>query len=725
MNAKRLRGAACPGPPARRLMVASALLCALCQIPTSANTILEGILLWNEHATGPDSIDQVAFETTFRSLGYPTRHLPPSLLPASNLDSTVLLIAPHAAASRLLPAETAHITRLLLNGLRLITDGQSPLARALGLRLGEPRKTSRIRSSLRPGLRLSWSDSPPVPWISHAPAPGAKVMYTDRNTGNPLGIVFRVGRGRCFYLAPLLDERSGLGFSRFPTLPTDVVSTLGQPLFHRRAAESYFDPAYRADQPPDSLAAAWKQWGIRAIHAAAWYTYENPPYDYQKLIDACHRNAILVYAWLEWPYIGRGFWNNHPEWRQKNALLKDARIDFLYLMDLQNPACMTRALEDLDSLLTLDWDGVDVAEFTLTGATTQGLQGPTRPEWFTGFTEYCREEFRRKEGFDPLELFDRRSARYWRTNRQALDAFYRYRREVNVSTQHRLFSELERIRRQQGRTWELILTIIDNSLHPEFGDLLGFDARQAVALLREFDVTLQVEDPLVEWTTLPQRYAAMGDHYRKLLGDRPFVIDVNIVPMKRERKGKFVSVQAVGTEVFECCNNALLHSDRVCFYCESSVKEQDWLLMPFAMAAGASASPDSAGWTVHAPATVRAGIPPDGRTPLVDGRPWCAHDDSGVLIPAGTHTLRFLNEEPPNPMLRLVAITGELLSARREGGQCIVEYSSRPRCALGFSRRPGSVLIDGRPMAVPPAANDSTCTILGPPGTHTVVLSPG
>ncbi len=720
MRAKAARRSA--GSVARWLLIASVLASAPCPPSASANGVFEVLLLWNEHATGPDSIDQHAFEATMRCLGYRTQRLPPSLLPAFNLDSTTLLIAPHAAATRLPPAEVTRIRDLLFNGLCLITDGRSSLARSIGLTLGKPRKTFQIRDRLRPRLRLTWADSLPVPWISGAPAPGAKAIFIDRSTGNPLGVVIRLGRGRCLYLAPLLDERSGLGYSRFPTLPNAIVNTLGRPLFRRQAAESYFDPAYRTDQSPDSLATIWKQWGIRAIHAAAWDAYEDPPYDYRKLIDACHRNRILVYAWLEWPYVGRGFWNSHPEWRQKNALRNDAHIDFLYLMDLQNPACMRRALADLDSLLAMEWDGINVAEFTLTGATAQGLKGPARPEWFTGFTDYCREEFRREEGFDPLELFDRRSARYWRANRQALEAFYRYRRQVNVSTQHTLFSELHRLNRERGAPWELILTIADNSLHPEFGDLLGFDERQTVALLNEFNVTLQVEDPFMEWTKPPRRYAAMGEHYGRLLGNHPFLFDINIVPMKRERKGKFVSLQAVGTEVFQCCAYALLHSDRVCFYCESSVEEHDWQLMPYAMATGITASHDSAGWTIRAPSTVYAGISPGQKTPLVDDRPWIARDESGVLMPAGEHTLRFSDEDSPGPSLRLETITGELLSARREGQQYVVEYASRPRCALGFNRRPVSILIDGSPVTVPPAADDSTCIILAPPGTHTVVI---
>jgi hypothetical protein len=298
-------------------------------------------------------------------------------------------------------------------------------------------------------------------------------------------MIMRAGKGRCLYLAPLFDSRSGRGYGRFPTLADAVVNGLGHaPPFVRQGADTYFDPGYRTGVSPDSLAHLWRTWGIRTVHAAAWYTYEDPPFDYDALIRSCHRHGILVYAWLEWPYVGRGFWNEHPEWRQKTATLKDAHFDFLHLMDLQNPDCMRRALADLDSLLSFEWDGVDVAEFTLTGAGKQGLEGPSRPDWFTGFTDYCRAEFRSLNGFDPLQLFDRGSAHSWRRSPADLQSFYRYRKEVNNSTQHRLFAALAQRRQEGGRPWEFILTIVDNSLHPEFDDLIGFDMSTTVALLR-------------------------------------------------------------------------------------------------------------------------------------------------------------------------------------------------------------------------------------------------
>jgi len=690
----------------------------------SAGDAVRTILLWTGNPTPTDSLNQQAYEMTLQSMGFHPTRLLPGMISTTPMDSNTLLVAPRAAAAKCTPSEVAYILQHLRDGLSLIADGKGPLSRALGLTLGHPGRVSKIRDRFRPDLEVSWSDYPEVPWVAGVPNPGTKVVYTDRATGHPLGVLMEVGRGRCLYLAPLFDPRSGRGYGRFPTLPDAIVNGLSRiPLLYQRAADAYFDAGFRADQSPDSLAAVWKRWGIRAVHAAAWYTYDDPPYDYQALVNACHRKGILVYAWLEWPYVGKGFWDNHPEWRQKNALLRDAHFDFLYLMDLQTPACMNSALADLDSLLTLDWDGVDVAEFTLTGAGKQGLKGPVRPDWFTGFTDFCRAEFERQEGFDPLALFDRRSAHYWRKDSAGLEAFYRYRTQVNVSTQHRLFSELDRINREQKRNWELVLTIVDNSMHPEFDDLLGFDMNHALELLKEFDVTLQVEDPYLEWNKPPERYVAVGAHYRRFLGDRPFIIDVNVVPMKRERKKNFSTWQAVGTEVFQWWKQAAVYTDRVCFYCESSVAEQDWELMPNAMASGSTAIRDSTGWRIDAASTVLFRRVGGDESLVLDDRAWSAYDDYGVIIPAGTHRLRGAGVKRNSHDLRLVSITGELLNARSNARECVVEYASRPRCALSFSRRLTGVSVDGVKAAFPYFVNGETCTIMAPSGKHIIVVS--
>ena len=95
----------------------------------------------------------------------------------------------------------------------------------------------------------------------------------------------------------------------------------------------FFDPGVHVDTTSiETLAKQWKQQKIKVIHAGGWYIGEK--YDYARLIKACHSNGILVMCWLETPMIGKTFWNEHPEWREKTAFQKDAFIDWRYLMNL-------------------------------------------------------------------------------------------------------------------------------------------------------------------------------------------------------------------------------------------------------------------------------------------------------------------------------------------------------------------------------------------------------
>ena len=54
----------------------------------------------------------------------------------------------------------------------------------------------------------------------------------------------------------------------------------------------------------------------------------------RRLIEACHRQGIAVYAWLELPHVSERFWPDHPEWREQTAIGQDAQLDWRKLMNL-------------------------------------------------------------------------------------------------------------------------------------------------------------------------------------------------------------------------------------------------------------------------------------------------------------------------------------------------------------------------------------------------------
>ena len=101
----------------------------------------------------------------------------------------------------------------------------------------------------------------------------------------------------------------------------------------------------------------WRKAGISALHIAAWHYWERDPQSdeyLRNLIEVCHRHAIAAYAWIEFPHVSEKFWDAHPEWREKTALLEDAQLDWRRLMNLTNRGAMnevSRGLRDLDGTL--------------------------------------------------------------------------------------------------------------------------------------------------------------------------------------------------------------------------------------------------------------------------------------------------------------------------------------------------------------------------------------
>ena len=150
---------------------------------------------------------------------------------------------------------------------------------------------------------------------------------------------------------------------------------------------------------------------LAAIHAAAWHFYEpDPARDayLRNLIDACHRHGILVYVWLELPHVSDKFWEDHPPWREKTAILQDAHLDWRKLINLADPDCSRSVEAGVAALLRrFDWDGVNLAELYF-----ESIYGAQDPQRFTPMNDTIRAAFREQAGFDPLELFRRDSPRY-------------------------------------------------------------------------------------------------------------------------------------------------------------------------------------------------------------------------------------------------------------------------------------------------------------------------
>lgn len=291
-------------------------------------------------------------------------------------------------------------------GAFVIVEGDSALASTLGFRATARRAAVRgIEDAHAPKLSIVWEHPLELP-VYEIPQ-NARVFTKERWSGAPLAAGFRKGSGGVLWIAVSPGER---GHERFPYLAQALADLGFEAPFRSGRLWAFFDSSYRSRVDLDYFAERWRKAGIAALHVAAWHYYDaDPERDayLRRLIEACHKRAILVYAWLELPHVSDKFWNDHPEWREKTALLQDAQLDWRKLMNLSNPAASKAIAEGIRSLIgRFDWDGVNLAELYF-----ESLEGYLNPARFTPMNDDVRREFRSSHGFDPIELFDPASPR--------------------------------------------------------------------------------------------------------------------------------------------------------------------------------------------------------------------------------------------------------------------------------------------------------------------------
>src|SRR6202158_1781406 len=221
-------------------------------------------------------------------------------------------------------------------GTILVLEGASPVAASFGFRAGTKRVSVQSVEDLRaPQLRVIWEQAADVPIFEisvFGTSDVARIFTRERWSQAPLVAGFRHGAGAVLWVAVAPGPH---GYDRFPYLPQALADLGLTAPFRSARLWAFFDSAYRSRVDLDYFAPRWRQAGIAALHVAAWHYWEPDPQadEYLRhLIDACHRNAIQVYAWIELPHVSERFWDQHPEWREKTALLQDAQLDWRKLM---------------------------------------------------------------------------------------------------------------------------------------------------------------------------------------------------------------------------------------------------------------------------------------------------------------------------------------------------------------------------------------------------------
>jgi hypothetical protein len=585
-------------------------------------------------------------------------------------------------------------------GAILILEGESSLAEMFGFRRGKDNvKVNGLTDVHRPALPIIWEKGLELP-VFELPA-GATVFARERWSRTPMMAGLRRGAGAVLWVAVPPGER---GYERFPYLLNALCDLGLEPPFRTARVWAFFDSAYRSRVDLDYFAARWRRSGIAALHVAAWHFYdadaERDAY-LRSLIEACHRQGILVYAWLELPHVSEKFWNEHPAWREKTAVLQDAQLDWRKLMNLTNRDCFRAAAAGVHDLVgRFDWDGVNLAELYF-----ESLEGMGNASRFTPMNDDVRTEFQRLGGFDPIELFPGKNA----TAAQRA-AFLNYRAALALRIEREWLGEMEELRRSKPYL-DLVLTHVDDRFDTGMRDAIGADAARVLRLLDTHSFTFLIEDPATVWNQGPQRYQAIAEKYRALTPHRERLgIDLNIVERYQD---VYPTKQQTGTELYELVHYAAANFPRVALYFENSLQPPDLSLLSSAAAAVMRYA--TVGRKVAIESATEVGVPWHGPA-LVDGMPWPAADGSTLWLPAGSHSIE-PGAVPATPAL--LRFSGGLKSARVLGtGRISFSYDSASRAIAILDSIPKSFEVDG--VA---GENPAALVLFLPRGQHVVTIS--
>jgi len=582
-------------------------------------------------------------------------------------------------------------------GAILILEGDSPLALSFGFHtLDRITKLASLIDTHQPDIPLILQQPLEITEMS-VPA-NARIFTRERWTQVPVSAGFRQGKGAVLWIAA---SPGAHGYERFPFIPVALLDLGFAPPFHGNRLWAFFDYAYRARVDVNWFAKRWHASGIAALQVAAWHFYEpNAERDvYLKaLIEACHREGVLVYAWLELPHVSEQFWADHPAWREKTALLQDAQLDWRKLMNLADPDCANAVSTGVGKLAQrFDWDGLNFAELYY-----ESLEGASNPARFTPMNSTVRRQFQAQpNGFDPMEL--------WSTRKDAasLRRFLDFRAGMARDLQHEWLAKAESYRAFKPDL-DIVLTHVDDRLDTGMRDAIGADTSHLLPLLDRHKFTLLVEDPATVWDQGPARYPLIASKYPKA---SDLAIDINIVERYQD---VYPTKQQTGLELFGLVHLASQSFPRVALYIENALSPADLPLLSASASDFRSATSDNRKISVSSPSG--GGVTWLGPA-LVDGVEWPVQESGVVWLPAGPHAI---SPAPRQHNFKLLSLTGDLTLAKYKDAAIEFSVNNAARSIARFNQPLFAVQVDGAPFPHTPNSQ----TLLLPKGPHSVIAWP-
>lgn len=595
-------------------------------------------------------------------------------------------------------------------GAYLVVEGSSPTANLFGfVAAGNTVTVYREQYGYDPNLLVIWQNSVQIP-VFQVPKQ-ATVYSKDRWSGAPLLAGYTFGSGAVLWAAV---DPGPSGYDRLPYL-SKALQELGVvlPTVSRRLW-AFFDYSYRTRVNPDYMAGVWRNMGIAGLWVSAWDFMERDPArdDYLRaLIQAAHQNGIVVYAWLELPYVSNQFWNDHPQWREKNALLQDATVFFRQLMNLLNPDCFSAAAKGVtDLLLGFDWDGVNLSELYF-----DGVYGIDDLQEFTPFNDNARAEVKAKYGFDPVDLFRTTSPVYYRINSTALNQFFQYREDLIYRLHVQWIQQLLSIRTQRPG-FALTVLNVDDLADPAQGQALAVNSARILQLQNSYDFDFVAEDPSTLWGLGPGRYTQMEKQYQGVTQNSGLLgVDINIVTRNTIA---YPTLHQTGSEVAMLLNVSSNAFKKVGFYFEDSIFTADRPLLP--ATSGVISKFASSGNTISVSSPYGIGISYPASA-LVNGSLWPYADKGVIWLPSGNYTLQSSSNPPP---VRLLDFNGNLGDVSLASGTLKFHYTGTLRALAIVDRLPSAIRINGAAANITVSEYKGRYSMVLPPGDNTIEVVP-
>ena len=682
------------------------------------------VILWNHFARGAAYNDQASLASVFQSVNTKVD----TIFAHQNIDLKKynLLIVPYASVESLKPVDYNIITNFVKSGGNIITDTKNYLAEELGIIYTSTQiKVEGIRDNNFHEEMIVWRDPELVNKFETKDVD--EIFCCDQATEFPMIIGKKYGNGKVIYISSKFDPHSQLGYSHYPYLLEYVRKYFQlKPIIKKNNLEVYFDPGFRSKVSIEKLIKQWVKQGIRIVHAAGWHQYPKYTYDYKTLIKLAHANGILVYAWLEPPQVSQKFWEDHPEWREKNYLGQDVRPSWRYPVALTDTQCVNTMKNEFVKILeSYDWDGVNLAELYF-----EAGSGFKSPSLFTPMHPSAQKEVKEKFNIDLTKIFESTSKYYWENNSHVRKKVVEYRvNKLNQVYEIFLSSFQTIVNRKKG--FQIIVTAMDSYGSPELREYIANDMDNVLKLQKKYNFILQVEDPQHLWSTNPTRYFDIGKQYLEKIRDRSkLMLDINILKFRNENDViPFPTLIQTGTESFHLVRSASLGAPRLAIYSESSINPQDIYYMPYALASDIKYKVVDDGIEYYSPTSFTLELPKSISSISLNGSTITHGRNNSFIIPAGTHIVKFNNSNdqfsPTELQTQILSFSGNLLSINYGYQDLFFTYESALRTIISLNRAPTAVTVDGTNYSLKIMEGDDCFSIFLPEGKHSVDLTVG